>query len=222
MENNTAEITRIDPSSIIASLNWRSAIKKFDPEKKLSESDLETLIEAANLAPSSGGLQPFQLIVVSDPELKAKLQPVSYGQPQVVDCSHLFIFAAKTAIDMQLVEDYVQRMAEVRNVDPAALGGVKQSMGGFIGAMSDDQKIGWAARQAYISLGFVISAAAAMRIDTCPMEGFSPQQYVEILGLEEKGLMPFALLTVGYRGEGDPFADLPKVRKKKSDFVLQY
>ena len=222
MENNTTEITRIDASSIMDALNWRAAIKKFDPAKKLSDSDLGSLIQAANLAPSSGGLQPFQLIVVADQELKAKLQPASYGQAQVADCSHLFIFAAKTTVDMQIVDAYVQRMAEVRNVDPSALGGVKQSMGGFIGAMSDEQKVGWAARQAYISLGFVISAAAAMRIDTCPMEGFNPQQYVEVLGLQDKGLMPFALLAVGYRGEGDPFADLPKVRKKESDFVLRY
>lgn len=220
METNTTETTSITKTSIFESLNWRSAIKKFDPSKKVSEADLEKLIEAANLAPTSGGVQPFKLIVVENDEVRSQLRAASFGQPQITDSSYLFVFASQTKIEQQVVDDYVNRMAEVRGIPVEALSQLNQALSAGIVHRDEASKPGWAARQAYISLGTTISTAAEMRIDTCPMEGFDPQQYSDILGLESQGLSAVVILAVGYRASDDPFANAPKVRKKREDFAM--
>lgn len=222
MENKVMETKNHISSPMIESLQWRSAVKKFDPSKKVSEADLQTLIQAANLAPSSGGLQPFRLLVINNPELRAQLHTVSFGQAQVVDASHFFVIAVQTDIDQGLVDNYINRVAEVRQQELSELAGLNQALSHFINSFPDEFKPGWATRQAFISLGTMISVAASMRIDACPMEGFEPEKYNEILDLGSKNLAAVALFAVGYRAEDDPFANAPKVRKRESDFVLRY
>lgn len=219
MENNTTETTSATQTSIFDSLNWRSAVKKFDTTKKVSKVDLEKLIDAANLAPTSGGIQPFKLIVVENDEVRSKLRAASFGQSQVSDSSYLFVFASQTKVEQQDVDDYVERMSEVRNIPLEALSQLNQALSAGILGRDEASLREWAARQAYIALGTTISTAAEMRIDTCPMEGFDPQQYSEILDLESKGLSAVVILAVGYRASDDPFANAPKVRKKREDFA---
>ena len=156
--------------SVLESLKWRSAIKKFDPTKKVSDEKLEQLLEAANLAATSGGLQPFKVVVVGEGEKKTQLAPHAYGQAQVGDASHVLVFAVETNIGGNTVDDYVVRAAAVRGAGKESLIGFSDSMKGYISTMDENTKIGWGKNQAYIALGTVLTAAADLRIDTCPME----------------------------------------------------
>ena len=207
--------------NLIESLKWRSATKKFDPTKKVSTSDLEKLIEAGNLAPTSAGLQPFRLVVVNNPEVREQLTPASWGQAQITEASHLLVFGIQTNSSEELIDNYVNRVAEVRNQDITSLDGLKEMVSGFVNPMDADTRASWFAKQAYISMGTVISAAAEMKIDTCPMEGFDPTQYAEILKLNDKNIMPVCVLAIGYRSDEDVFSKMEKVRKKRNDFVLE-
>lgn len=219
METNTTGTINTKAMEILDSLKWRSAIKKFDPSKQVSEEDINTLVEAGNLAPTSGGLQPFKLLVIKNDEIRNNLRPASFGQPQVTDASYLFVFCIQNVIDQSLVDAYIKRVMEVRDLDSEAVSGLSQALSGFVSFIGEPNTAPWAAQQAYISLGTVITTAAQMGIDTCPMGGFEPDKYVEILNLNEMGITPVALLAVGYRAEDDPFANAPKVRKKREDFV---
>lgn len=207
--------------NILESLKWRAAIKQFDPTKKVSQEDVERLIEAANLTPTSGGFQPFKLIVVGEGELKNQLANHAYGQPQVKDASHVLIFAAQTQLDETIIQDYIDRASEVRNVPKEAFDGYANSMKMYMSSMDNDTRYAWGKNQSYIALGTVMTAAAEMRIDTCPMEGFEPLKYQEILGLESKNLMPVSILPIGYRSENDVHSKEAKVRKTRENFVIE-
>ena len=207
--------------SIIDSLKWRASIKQFDTTKKVSDADIETLIEAGNLAATSGGLQPFRMVVIKNNELKQKLKPVSYNQPQVAESSHLIVFAIQTNLGTNLVDAYLDRMVEVRGVEMSSLDGYRQSLNGYINSMDDTARAVWATKQTYIALGTVLNVAAELKIDVSPMEGFDPMQYQEMLRLKEQGLMPVVITAVGYRLDEDVYSAMPKVRKKRSDFVLE-
>lgn len=207
--------------NIIESLKWRSAIKQFDPSKKVNQADLEQLIEAANLTATSGGFQPFKLVVISQGELKDQLANHTYGQPQVKDASHVLVFAVETNITEDIVETYIERAAEVRNLKKEDFEGYANSMKMYLSSMDADTRYAWAKNQSYIALGTVITAAADMRIDTCPMEGFEPLKYQEILDLGSKNLMPVSILPIGYRSENDVHSKEAKVRKTRENFVLE-
>lgn len=207
--------------NILESLKWRSAIKQFDTTKKVSTEDLETLIEAANLTATSGGFQPFKLIIVGEGELKSKLGNHAYGQPQVNDASHVLIFAVETNVDENIIDTYIERAAEVRNVPKEAFEGYANSMKMYLSSMDADTTYAWAKNQSYIALGMVLTAAAELRIDTCPMEGFEPLKFQEILDLESKNLMPVSILPIGYRSENDTHSQEAKVRKTRENFVLE-
>ncbi len=208
--------------SLIESLKWRAAIKKFDPSKKVSNADLEVLLEAGNLAPTSGGLQPFKIVVVNGEELQSKLLPVSYAQQQVKDASHVLVFSVETGIDEGVVDRYIDRAAEVKGVSKDALQGYSDSMKShIIGAMDAAARYMWARNQAYIALGTVMAAAAELRIDSCPMEGFEPNKYQDLLGLESEKLMPVVILPIGYRSDEDVHSKENKVRKRRSDFIVE-
>lgn len=207
---------------IIESLNWRSAIKNFDPSKKVAEKDLETLIEAANLAPTSGGFQPFKLLVISNQELKEQLVEHTFGQKQVAEASHVLVFAYQTKVDESLVDNYIDRAVKARGVTHESMQQFAQGMKGFIANIDEAGKSTWVAKQAYIALGVVMSAAAELKIDSCPMEGFNPMKYQELLGLEKEGLMPAVVLPIGYRSEEDKYSQMPKVRKSREELVLEF
>lgn len=206
---------------IIESLKWRSAIKKFDPNKKVNTDDLEVLFEAANLAATSGGLQPFKLVVVGEGELKSQLAPHAFGQSQVKDASHILVFSVETDISGDTVNRYIQRATEVRGEGKDSLIGYAESMKGYISSMDENEKNAWAKSQAYIALGTVMAVAAQMKIDTCPMEGFDAIQFQEILDLKSKKLMPVLILPIGYRSEDDEHSREAKIRKKRENLIIE-
>lgn len=208
-------------NSIIAQLNWRMATKSFDPAKKISDSDLELLTEALRLTPSSFGLQPWKFVVVENPELKAKLQVASYGQKQIIEASHLLVLCAKTTLGQADVDAYIQNVAEVRGLNLEVLDGFKKMMSGFVAGKDKDALLSWATKQVYIALGNLLTTCAMASIDTCPMEGFDPAAYNEILGLEKFGVTAIVVCPVGYRLTDAPEANDKKVRFPKEELVIK-
>lgn len=210
----------IDPTRLLESLQWRYATKQFDPAKKIPADVWEALEDALVLSPSSYGLQPWQFFVVTDPDVKAALRPHSWDQPQVTDCSHHVVFAIRTVIDSAYVEKFIARTAEVRQAPVESLDFYKKMIQSDIveGPRSKWARE-WAARQAYIALGNFMTSAALIGVDTCPMEGFDPAKYDEILGLEAKGFHAVVACPAGYRLASDKYATAPKVRFPKSEIV---
>lgn len=211
----------VSPDTVLEQLQWRYATKKFDPSRKIAPELWSKLEAAAIHAPSSYGLQPWAFAVVTDPEVRKRLHPVSYGQPQVLDCSHLVVFAAKNPPTPADVDRYVARTAEVRGATVEALDGFKGMMLGALSRMDAAQAHRWAARQVYIALGVFLSACALAGVDACPMEGFQPDQYDDILGLKARGLGAVVMAAAGYRSADDTNASLPKVRFDAKDVVIR-
>jgi nitroreductase len=210
----------ITGESLLQQLTWRYATKKFDPAKKVSTADWAVLEQALILTASSYGLQPWKFIVVTDPALKAKLRPASWNQSQVEDCSHLVVFTAKQEVSEADVDRFIARIAEVRGASVDSLAGYKGFMVGDLvnGARAAIIKE-WAARQAYIAMGNLLTSAAVLGIDTCPFEGIEPAKYDEILGLAGTGYATVAACPVGYRAADDKYASAPKVRFQAKDVV---
>lgn len=208
----------IAPTQLIENLSWRYATKQFDPARKISGDHWKTLEQAMTLAPSSYGLQPWGFVVVTDPKVREKLRAVSWNQPQITDASHLVVFCAKTNLGRADVQRYIDRIAQVRGVPQDALAGFRDMMLGKVEAPGADN-LHWSQRQVYISLGFFLSAAAMLGIDACPMEGFDPAKYNEILGLTSQGLTATVIATAGYRSANDSFAAMKKVRFDTADII---
>jgi nitroreductase len=207
-------------SNFIENAKWRYATKKFDTTKKVSASDLSTLKEAIRLSASSFGLQLYKVIIVENTELRAKLQPASWGQTQIVDASHLIVFANQTTVTDADVDSYIKNVSETRNVPVEALAGYGDYMKGAVGGMPEDVKSIWTAKQTYIALSNLLNAAAELKIDVTPMEGFVPAQYNEILGLDKLNLNAALVAAVGYRHEEDATQHGAKVRKSNEELFI--
>ena len=205
--------------NIIDALNWRYATQKFDTSKKLTDEQVQYLTDSVRLAPSAFGLQPFKILVITNPEIRAKLQAAGYGQPKISEASHLFVFAAVKNVDEAYIEKQVELTSQVRGVPMENLGGYRDMMTGAMQAAGEAGRRQWAARQAYLGLGSLIAAASLEGIDTGPMEGFDPKQFDEILGLEAKGLETVVICALGYRSAEDPNAAYKKVRQPTESFV---
>ena len=208
-------------TNYIENLNWRYATKKFDASKKVSEENLNSLIEAVILSASSYGLQPYKIIVVTNPEIREKLKPAAWGQAQITDASHLIILANQTTFGEELVDNYITNVSATRNIPAEGLKGYADFMKNSLTSLPDEKKAIWTAKQAYIALGNLLSAAADLKIDACPMEGFDAAQFDEILGLKEKGLTAAVLAPIGYRSNEDETQHHKKVRKSKEK-LIQY
>jgi nitroreductase len=206
------------PEALLASLRWRIATKKFDPTKKISDAQWAALEEALVLAPSSYGLQAWKFFVVDDPALRAKLQPLSYGQGQIVDADKLVVFAVKKDFGAADVERYVERISEVRRLPVAALEGYKKTMLASA-ALPPEKVAAWLTRQVYIALGVFLTSAAALGVDACPMEGFDKDRYDELLGLPALGYNSIVVAAAGHRAPDDAYATQAKVRFVKNDVV---
>ena len=204
-------------STFIENQNWRYATKKFNSEKKVSHSDLEILKEAIQLSSSSYGLQPYKVLVIENEEIRKQLQPASWGQSQITDASHLFVFASVTNVDAEYITHYAENMAKTRNIPFDSVKGYADFMIGNIASLSPEKQMIWAQKQAYLALGNLLNVAAELKIDVTPMEGFLPEQYNEILGLKEKGLHATLVATIGYRHEEDETQHYAKVRKPISE-----
>lgn len=206
--------------TIINKLNWRYATKKFDVERKLSDDQVTSLVESFRLAPSSYGLQPWTLISITNKEIREKLKLVSWNQNQVTDASHLFVLCRQNKIDDAYIERYIQEVGAAKDMsDLTPLDGYKNMMIANVVPRPDQEA--WMAKQVYIALGFMMTVAADMDIDTCAMEGFDAAEYSKILGLEEKGLTACVLLPAGYRSATDETSTIPKVRKSKKDIFIE-
>ena len=206
--------------SLIEKLQWRAAVKKFDPTKKITAQQLDNLLSAVQLAPSSLGLQSFKVIVVQDAETKEKLRAAGYNQPQITDSAALFVFASLTKLDEDFGKKYIDLVAATRSVERESLEGFEQMILGTLNSRTDEQKIAWSHKQTYIALGVLLSAAADMGIDAGPMEGFDPEKFDEILGLKEKGLTTSVIAAVGYRAHDDVYSKMIKVRRPKEELFI--
>lgn len=196
--------------NLIDTLNWRYAAKRMTSEK-VSDEKVNEILEAINLTATSAGMQPFRVIVISDPEIKQKLQAASFN-PQVSESSHLLVFASYTHVSQAHVDEYISLVAKTRNIPVESLNDFKEKLSGFA-SMPEEFVKNWAARQAYIALGTALVAAANLKVDSTPMEGFDNAAFDEILGLKEKGLQSAVILALGYRNEEiDPYAKAKKVR----------
>jgi nitroreductase len=200
-------------NTFIENQNWRYATKKFNSEKKISNSDLEILKEAIQLSSSSYGLQPYKVLIIENEEIRKQLQPASWGQSQITDASHLFVFASETNVDAEYITRYADNMAKTRNIPFDSVKGYADFMIGNISTLTPEKQLIWAQKQAYLALGNLLNAAAELKIDVTPMEGFLPEQYNEILGLTEKGLHATLVATIGYRHDEDDTQHYAKVRK---------
>lgn len=206
--------------NIIESLEWRYASKRMNGEKVPAEK-IDRILEAIRLAPSSMGLQPYTILVIEDEELKKKLQPVAWNQPQIVESSHLLVFAAWDTVKPEQIHEFIRHTAEVRNMPLKSLDEYKGILLNMVANRSAEENFQWAAKQVYLAFGTALVAAAAEQVDATPMEGFDPVAADEILGLKEKGLRSVTLLPIGYRdAENDWLAKLPKVRREKEKLFI--
>jgi nitroreductase len=207
-------------SKFIEHQNWRYATKKFDATKKISNEDLNILKEAIRLSSSSYGLQPYKVIIDENPELRAKIQPAAWGQSQIVEASHLIIFANETQLDEEDIDNYIANISETRNIPVEALSGYADFMKSKILTLPEDIKTIWTAKQTYLALGNLLNAAAELKIDVTPMEGFVPEQVNEILGLEKLNLNTSLIATLGYRHHEDDTQHYKKVRKSEEELFI--
>lgn len=207
-------------SNFIKNANWRYATKKFDASKKVSNEDLETLKEAIQLSVSSYGLQPYKVIFVDNPELRAKIQPAAWGQSQIVDASQLVVFANITNFGVEQIDAYINNVVTTRGLAVEDLKGYADFMKSKITTLSEENRNTWTSKQTYIALTNLLNAAAELKIDVTPMEGFEPALVNEILGLEKMGLNASLLATIGYRHDEDATQNYAKVRKSKEELFI--
>jgi nitroreductase / dihydropteridine reductase len=207
--------------TLINHLNWRYATKRMTGEQ-VPQEKIDYILEATRLSASSMGLQPYTVLVVEDKELRTQIQKVAYNQPQIVEASHLLIFAAWDKVTEADVDAYMQNIADVRQVPVESLADFKGSLMNSVVNRTQEQQYEWAARQTYIALGTALAAAAEQGVDATPMEGFAPDALDELLNLKEKGLRSVTLMPIGYRNtETDFLATAKKVRREKEQLFVK-
>lgn len=210
----------IPPQQLLDALQWRYATKVFDSAKKIPADAWAALEQTLVLTPTSYGLQPYQFLVVQDPAKRAALLPHSWGQKQVVDCSHFVVFTARTEMKEADVNKWIERISDVRNIPAETLKSYRSKMvGDVVNGTRGKIAHEWAARQSYIALGNLMTAAAVLGVDACPMEGIVPAEYDKILNLSGSGYATVVACALGYRAAGDKYASLAKVRYATQDLV---
>ncbi|MEZ4945930.1 MAG: NAD(P)H-dependent oxidoreductase [Cyclobacteriaceae bacterium] len=202
--------------NLIDNLKWRYATKKFDPSKKVSDKDIETLKEAVRLSVSSYGLQLYKVLIIKNPEIKSELKKASWDQSQITDASHLFVFCNYTMNFDYHIDNYIQLIAEAQGIGTDALRNYSETIKSSIEKKDQIGKKSWAEKQTYLALSNLLAACAELKIDACPMEGFDNQSYNQILGLDELGLNAAVIAPVGYRSAEDSTQYRKKIRKPVS------
>ncbi|MCD8415441.1 NAD(P)H-dependent oxidoreductase [Tenacibaculum dicentrarchi] len=205
----------------IENLKWRYAVKKFDENKSLSETQITTLKEAFNLTASSYGLQPVKMVVLQNKEIQQQLVAHSWNQPQVAQASHVLVLCIPKEYDIKNIDTYFSLVKETRNTPDEILAPFKKMLTDSVTSKTQEELAIWNKNQAYIALGNLMTVAANEKIDSCPMEGFIPQKYDEILGLDKHNLTSVLVLPVGFRAEDDYMKDLKKVRKNIEDIIIE-
>ncbi len=211
----------ISPNDLLEQLQWRYATKAFDPERKLTEPQFNALLESLRLAASSFGLQPWKFIVVETPELRAKVREHSWGQSQVTDASHHIVLCAQKELTADDITRWSAELTKTRGGDPATHEGYRKMMLGWHMSKTPGQLKQWMACQVYLALGTLLTAAAALGIDACPMEGFDPVKVGEVLGLEKLGLEATVMCPVGFRSSADKYAGVAKVRYPQNEVIVR-
>ncbi len=202
---------------ILAALKWRYAVKVFDQNKKVSQEDVQTILEAGRLAPSSSGTEPWKFILVENPEIRKQMRGEK-GQPKITDASHLIVIGRRTDA-LSLAPELIARTGKTQAKTAEELSGLKKSVDAGVSKKTTEGTIdGWLAAQTYIPLGIMVMTAALLGVDAGPMEGFDPMKINEILGLSAKNLSAVTMLALGYRGD-DKYAALPKTRRPFDEVV---
>ncbi|CAM3138871.1 NAD(P)H-dependent oxidoreductase [Chryseobacterium flavum] len=208
--------------SLIEDLNWRHAVKAYDPTKKVSQEDLSTILEAARLAPTSSGLQPFRVIVVESQELKEKMVAGALNPEVMRDSSHVLVFAAWDSYSNEKIDKVYDYHTDVRDLPRGRFGSYTDKIKEIYGAQTPEEHFAHTARQTYIALGIALAQAAELKIDSTPAEGFSNDVVDEVLGLREMGLKSVSLLYLGYRDEAnDWLSTMKKVRIPMDEFIIK-
>lgn len=209
--------------SLLEDLKWRYATKKFDATKKVSEDDVNKIVEAARLAPTSSGLQQFRVIVITNQELKNKIVPIAWGQQIVADCSHLLVFAAWDKYTAERIDESFNFTVAERQIPYEQVAAYVERLKSIYLNQRAEENFVHTARQAYIGFGLSIAQAAELKVDATPMEGFTSTDLDALLGLEAKGLKSVTMLPLGYRdAANDWLVNLKKVRVSTNDFVIEY
>lgn len=204
---------------LLDALQWRYATKQFNPTAKIAPELWATLEQTLVLAPSSYGLQPWKFVVVTSQSLKDQLPAAAWGQPQPRDCSHFVVFAAKQTVEDAFVAKFIQRTASVRGVRTDSLNAMKDAILSKLHRMGSSH-LNWTSRQCYIALGFMLEAAALLKVDACPMEGIIPEQLDPLLGLTDSGYTSVVACALGYRSANDAYASQAKVRSENKDVIV--
>jgi len=204
----------------IKALQWRYACKKFDATKKVSDKKIKRLTKAFRLTATSFGLFPLKMLVISNQKVKDSLLIHAYNQKQITDCSHLLVLCIDSKMDTTTIDTHFELEKEIRNIKDASIAGFRQNLRDSFSAKSEEEKEIGAKNQAYIALGNLMTVCAMEKVDTCPMEGFNPSKFDEILNLENKNLKSVLIMPVGYRSEDDFMSTLKKVRKPLKEIVI--
>lgn len=208
-------------SDTIKDLNWRYATKRYDTNKKLTEEQRSLIKEALRLSPSSFGLQPYKFIHVTDPAVREQLRAAAWDQHQMTEASDLFVITALRSIDEAYIARYISLTAKANNVSTESLNDYLGMITGSVMSKSEPERLEWMKHQAYIPLGVAIAVAAENGIDASPMEGFDPQAFDRILGLEALGLTSCLVLAVGFRSPEDHHQAMAKVRLSEEDLFVE-
>lgn len=205
---------------VIDALQWRYAVKRFDPDRKLKEVQIDRLIEGLSLTATSMGLQLMEFFIVSNSEIKQQLTPYAYQQPQIEESSHLIVMCRKRAVSASDIESLLQISIDKRNLDPKAdnVKGYEKMLKSTL-QMSPAQQQVWMENQVYIAMGNLMTICAVEKIDACPMEGFDRNKVDQLLELPQKGLQSVLICAVGYRSEQDKYQYLTKIRRSKKSLV---
>ncbi len=209
----------LSTEKLLAALRWRYATKRFDPERHIPAATWDALEETLVLTPSSFGLQPWKFMVIQDPGVRANLAAESWNQPQVTQASHFVVLTVRTDLDSKDVDAWLACLAEVQSTPPETVAMLKGMIGGFAQGMTHEARHAWNIRQAYIALGQLMTAAAVLGSDSCPMEGLSTAGYDHILNLEGSGYATAVACALGYRVPDDRAANTPKARFDRSRVI---
>ena len=199
-------------------LNWRYAVKKYDTTKKLTAEQLQIVKDSLRLAASSYGLEAWNFIHVTNPELRVALRAAGYDQSGITDASELFVLATRVSVDAAYADSFINDLAKSRGIEPVTLDGYKGMVQGAIARQTPEDLKNWLAHQVYVALGF---ALATLAHNATPMEGFDSNQFDEILGLKELGLHAQVIMPVGFRAADDSYAQFPKYRKPESVVFIE-
>lgn len=206
--------------TVVEQLRWRYATKAFDESQLVSEKKLTVIKEAFNLTATSYGLQPIKLVILNDKDQQRNLIPATMNQEQIAQASHVLVFCIETKIDKDYVLDYFKRVRSLRHTPERILKPFQDFLIDDFENKSQDLIDKWSTNQAYLAMGNILTVCALEGVDSCPMEGFDPDIYDEVLGLNKRGLKSVLLLPIGYRAKDDMFADFKKVRKELADSVI--